>query len=914
MLEQDLELLQEFIQETRDHLAEIEPDLLEMEQQGEEVSSEIVNRVFRAIHSTKGGAGFLGLDSLKDFSHAMENVLMLIRDGEMAATPEAMDVLLRAVDVLRAMVDDVQNCDQVPHQEEKQQLAEILQRVKGGGAPAPKPAEEKPAEEPAAEEKSAPEPEAKPAEEPAIAAIEEKSDDSGGAEEEEGEEKPVAPVAADAIGPFGISDEDLRTAFADGAHLYYVEVGTEDADMDAHAAFEGLGSVGRALSPVPEGGKGVIIAASVLAHDMLTMATGLPGHRLRPVETDAIKERLQATTAAEEAKAEEAPAADPAAKPAAESKPAPKAADKKPARFEQKKMQESLRVRVDLLTKLMNTAGELVLGRNQLLRALKDSREVIPGLAPILQHIDRVTSELQEGVMQTRMQPIGTLFGRYSRVVRDMSRKLGKKIAVRTEGEDVELDKSIIELLADPLTHIVRNCADHAIEDPDERQSVGKSPTGTISLVAYHESGQVNIAITDDGRGISRARVLKKAIERGLVSEAEGEQLTDRDVVNMVLQPGFSTAEKVSDISGRGVGMDVVRTNVEKLGGHIEMETEEGIGTTVTLRLPLTLAIIPSLTVRVGDARFAVPQVSIEELVWIAGADVEQRVESIQGAPVLRLRGRLLPLVRLGDVLNIVHDADKAPEEKPEEEDEFSLGTEQRGDINILVLRIGANRFGILVDELYETEEIVVKPLPGYLKKVECFAGTTILGDGKVTMILDPGGLSTRADLHFASVEREENRRREQAERARAAQSSRAMSVILFNSAPNEVFAVPQERVLRLERITRGDLKELGGQSYIEYRGAGLPIYALQDFYPVQGVPDDAEELYLIIPKHLGQDTSSNARGGILVWRIVDAMDVEVELNRPMFQAPGAKGAAIVEGNLTTFIDPAELLEAAEAR
>jgi two-component system chemotaxis sensor kinase CheA len=417
--------------------------------------------------------------------------------------------------------------------------------------------------------------------------------------------------------------------------------------------------------------------------------------------------------------------------------------------------------------------------------------------------------------------------------------------------------------------------------------------------------------------------VIRKALDKGLITQTEAAHIAPHEVVKLVLMPGFSTAAEVSDISGRGVGMDVVRTNVEKLGGSVELETEEGMGTTVTLRLPLTLAIIPSLIVGASDARFAVPQVGIDELVWVRSDDVQSKIETIQNVPVLRLRGRLLPLVRLTDVLEIEREfvdpgtGEAQPDRRQSIADQRVADGESRkveanrrqsasGDFNILVLRAGGNRFGLVVDELFESEEIVLKPLPSYVKQISCFAGTTILGDGRVTMILDPGGLATLAKLSFVSVAREETRRQAEAERADSGTSER--SVILFDSAPGEVFAVPQDRVLRLERIERKQVEVLGGQEFVKYRGAGLPVIRLDTHFPVTPVPSDSEEMFLIIPKDVQASQPTAARAGILAHRIVDARDVSVQLHRPLFEGPGMKGSAIVDGNLTMFLDPVELV------
>jgi len=597
----DESLVSDFVTESRENLDAIEPDLLAMEQEGADVSQETINSVFRAIHSMKGGAGFLAFEGLKRLSHTMESVLMLVRDGKMAVSPELMDVLLAGVDRLRAMVDDIHASDGIPIDEDLARLNAILE---GKGVA------------PHAQVKA--------------------------------QTVPAAPPAGEAAVPaeFDLDAEDVRNALEHGMFLYsataYIHHDIQQRNIAPLDFLKNIESLGRCLdtsvdldalpgleNALEQDFAFTFLFATVLEEDLVATALDLPEDQIAALDTKALKERLSMEAAEKRDAKEEG--LDGAAPDAAES---PSGKQVAAASTKKQEVAETLRVRVDLLTRLMNTAGELVLGRNQLLRALEESQDQVAGLPAILQNIDLVTTELQEGIMQTRMQPIGAVFGRFTRVVRDMARDLGKEIDLKVEGAEVELDKSIIELLGDPLTHIIRNCCDHALEPPPERQKAGKPATGRIVLRAFHEGGQVNISISDDGRGIDSRKVLQKAIEKGLVTRSDAERMSERDIVNLVFAPGFSTAEVVSDVSGRGVGMDVVRTNIEKLGGHIDVETGVGEGTTVLLRLPLTLAIIPSLIVGVEGHRFAVPQVNLVELVWVRAAEVATRIEQVHGADV----------------------------------------------------------------------------------------------------------------------------------------------------------------------------------------------------------------------------------------------------------------------------------------
>ena len=948
MTEDELEILEEFVQESREHLAAIEPDLLEMERLGSGTASDIVNRVFRAIHSTKGGAAFLAFESLKEFSHVMENVLMLIRDKKLDIAPNVIDALLRGVDVLRRMVDDVRASDTVDCAAERAMLEALLQAPSAPQVPLVLPHAE--VSDPAAAGAGA-------CELPESTVVRRPPD---GATDAIGET-----IRTATPGEYDELHQAMREAIAHGKRIYRVVV-SERLDLAPTKltleTFDvACGSVGTVLLSRKQGvglaGEGssdrrqAMILATVLDKNLLVTALGIPEQRFElldkgtvlttegltlalqqvaqpsvgtPVQSagggkvvqnavampgvapvsaraDKMQETQPQKTVDETRSTEHSPTlAKPSVAAALTKVSQPSSGMASPGKEGNNEANETLRVRVELLNQLMDSASELVLGRNQLLRALKDQADKSTGLGIILQHIDRVTTDLQEGIMQTRMQQVGSLFGRFARVARDLGRQLGKNVELRSEGNHVELDKSIIEALVDPLTHIVRNAVDHAIETPDERRKRKKPEVGRILLSASHESGQVKIVIEDDGRGIDRNKVLRKAIEKGIITPSAAEKITERDVVALLMMPGFSTADQISDVSGRGVGMDVVRTNVESLGGQIEIESELGFGTSVQLRLPLTLAIIPSLIVGASGARFAVPQASIVELVWVRSDDERERVQKLHGALTLRLRERLLPLIKVTDVLKGRTQVDVAGrlDEEVEKKDRY-----------ILVLRTGTENYGLIVDELFESEEIVVKPLPHFLKGIECFAGTTILGDGSVTMILDPSGVATRAGLRFASTSAAEASGGDGARQEAAAKRS----VILFAGSPTEQYLVPQEQVLRLERVGRADLRRAGSKDYVCYRGVGLPLVRLEAFLPVQGVPDFAEEVFLLIPRMV-QGRAVEPSAGILVWRILDALDLELKLQDSLFEGPGVKGATLVDGILTTMLDPVALVQAANPR
>jgi two-component system chemotaxis sensor kinase CheA len=890
----DESIISDFVAESRDHLNAIEPDLLTMEraeQGGAGLPKDLLNRVFRAIHSIKGGAGFLAFEGLKGLSHVMEGVLMQVRDGHLGVGPELMDAVFAGMDRLRAMLDDIQASDRISCAAETARFKAILE---GQG-------------------------------------LDQGAQVKARSHEVEGRRR-----------EFDLDRESVKSALAHGMNLFHATAmlrrDIKDKGITPLAFLNNALSVGQCLDAyidlvevadlehcLEQDLPVTLLFGSVLESDLAAMALGLPPAQVAMLDMKALRRQLKPAAKA----AAPAPAPAPApVEPAFEAHPEEPVADPSAPRAAKvaDNGPETLRVRVELLTGLMNQAGELVLSRNQLLRAVSGHVREIPGLAAILQNISQVTSELQEGIMQTRMQPIGTVFNRFPRIIRDMARQLGKQIDIQIQGAEVELDKSIVELLTDPLTHIIRNCADHAIEMPDERRRMKKNPVGQLLLHAYHQGGQVIIAITDDGRGIDPRKVAAKAVAKGIVTEVQAREMTDRELVNLVFAPGFSTAETVTDISGRGVGMDVVRSNTEKLGGHVELETQAGVGTTVLLRLPLTLAIIPSMIVGVGCDRFAIPQVNVVEFVWVRAADVSRRIERVHGAEVLRLRSRLLPLVRLADVLGVPRTfpdpehGERVPDRRQELADRRGLPldearaperrTDWRSDYNIVVLRLGSNQFGMVVDELFDIEEIVVKPLPEFVQTCKCFSGATIMGDGRVIMILDAGGLMAGAHLHFTDLQAEEKLRQEEEKRRAAAAAARRHSVIVCTGARDEFFAIPQDRIMRLEKLSTADIQLVGDREFMDYRGHGLPLIRLDQLLQVKPVAGELKEVFVVIPKVLEHGVVTQAVAGIVISDIIDALDVEVELEPVKVQGAGILGAAILQHHFTLFLEPLELLRA----
>src|SRR5579863_9305112 len=442
----------------------------------------------------------------------------------------------------------------------------------------------------------------------------------------------------------------------------------------------------------------------------------------------------------------------------------------------------SIRVDVVLLDKLMNLVGELVLARNQVLQFSNLAED--PAIVAPSQRLNLITTELQEGVMKTRMQPIGNIWSKFPRTVRDVAMTCGKQVRIEMFGQETELDKTIIEAIKDPLTHLVRNSVDHGIERPEARVATGKSAEGCVTLRAYHEGGQVNIEIGDDGAGLDQEKIRRKAVERSLLTAEKAAQMIEREILNLIFLPGFSTADKITNVSGRGVGMDVVKTNIEKIGGTVDVQSTPGVGTTVKTKIPLTLAIIPGLVVRSGNERFVIPQVSLIELVRIDGDPARTGIEMVHGVPVYRLRGRLLPLVYLA-------------REWKSEKKSTGDAAEDDGVNNMVVLQADGRQFGLIVDEIRDTEEIVVKPLDRRLKGLKTFAGATIMGDGMVALILDVMGLALRASI----ISETHDRAAAGAAFEVADERGEKQAFLVFIGPDDARMAVPLDTLARLEKF-----------------------------------------------------------------------------------------------------------------
>ncbi|WP_426531015.1 hybrid sensor histidine kinase/response regulator [Bradyrhizobium sp. McL0615] len=602
----------------------------------------------------------------------------------------------------------------------------------------------------------------------------------------------------------------------------------------------------------------------------------------RETETEAAPKPAPAPVAKQPAPAPEAAPAPSAAKEAvkeAKAKPAKKAAvaGEPDVQEADKIANQSIRVNVDTLEHLMTMVSELVLTRNQLLeisRRNEDTEFKVP-----LQRLSNVTAELQEGVMKTRMQPIGNAWQKLPRIVRDLSGELGKQIELEMHGADTELDRQVLDLIKDPLTHMVRNSADHGLETPAERLASGKGEQGTIRLSAYHEGGHIIICIADNGRGLNTERIKAKAVQNGLVSEAELEKMTEAQIHKFIFAPGFSTAAAVTSVSGRGVGMDVVRTNIDQIGGTIDIKSVAGEGSSVTIKIPLTLAIVSALIVEAAGDRFAIPQLSVVELVR-ARANSEHRIERIKDTAVLRLRNKLLPLMHLKKLLKI---------------DDGSSSDPENGFI--VVTQVGSQTFGIVVDGVFHTEEIVVKPMSTKLRHIDMFSGNTILGDGAVIMIIDPNGIAKALGASGSSS----HELADEASAAHAIGGEQLTSLLVFRAGSSQPKAVPLGLVTRLEEIATDKIELSNGRYMVQYRDQLMPLVQMaevtvqtQGSQPILVFADDGRSM------------------GLVVDEIIDIVEERLHIE-VAGQKDGILGSAVIKGQATEVIDVGHFLPMAFA-
>jgi two-component system, chemotaxis family, sensor kinase CheA len=730
----DAGLIAEFVVESQEGLADIEQQMLAIEAGGEDVEIELVNAVFRTMHTIKGTAGFLGLDCIGTLAHSLEELLNDLRNREITTSSELITTILTAADCMRGLIEEVETSNEVDISEHVARLQQYR-------------------------------PQAQPA--------------TNG--------QPPAP-----------GDDAAQTR------------GRSDCKP-------GILSPNENAAP--------------------------PEHPGPPSSEPADQARAKKTTA---------PGGD-----------------------------TTVRVDVGLLDKLMIRVGELVLARNQIVQYT--NRHDDASFISTAQRLNLITTELQESVMKTRMQPIGNVWAKFPRVVRDLAAQLGKQVRIDMEGTETELDKTIVEAIKDPLTHLVRNAIDHGLESPADRLAAGKSAEGRLLLRAYHEGGQVNIEITDDGAGLNLERIRSRAVERGLMTADQAARLSDREAAQLIFAPGFSTAEQVTSVSGRGVGMDVVKTNIERISGTIDLQCHSGAGTTVQIKIPLTLAIIPALIVTNDGDRYAIPQVSLLELVRLDGEDAKRGIEYVHGAPVYRLRGKLLPLVYLSERLG--HS--KSPDQPLE-------GLGSADVINIVVLRANERQFGLVVDKVNDTEEIVVKPLSRQLKGLAEFAGATIMGDGTIALILDVMGLAAAAGLTGEMREPSLTT----ALQNEGVSGQRLETLLLADLGDTQRFALPTSMISRLEKMPSAAIEYSDGREVVQYRGTIMPLIRLNEVFGSFPPEDRAQEEFQIVV-YADRDRCC----GLVVNRILDIVETELQFSTSHDTEDNLLGTAVIQRRVTDVLN-----------
>ena len=638
-------------------------------------------------------------------------------------------------------------------------------------------------------------------------------------------------------------------AMVDGVRriLTNLEASGNEGDEDFSSVIETLARIGRAASVAPAAPAGALPTPP-------TPPAAVPEVRkterpsARPVLEAAPEASLAATASAHE--------------------PEPEGAVRASASI----ADASIRVDVALLDRVMNLVGELVLARNQIMQYGITAKDA--GFINASQRLNLLTTELQAGVMKTRMQPIGNVWNRFPRIVRDLANVCGKKVTLELDGTDTELDRSIIEAIKDPLTHAVRNAVDHGIESAERRRASGKSLTGRILLRAYHEGGQVNIEISDDGGGLAVEKIKARAVQRGLVTAERVARMSEREVAHLIFLPGFSTADQVTNLSGRGVGMDVEKTNIEKIGGTVDISSRPNEGTTLKIKIPLTLAIIPALVVGSAGERFAIPQVNLLELVRLEGEQARRGIESLHGATLYRLRGNLLPLVFLNEALGL------------------KAKSKDLDVCNIVVLQADDRQFGLVVDDINDTEEIVVKPLGKELKGLSAFAGATIMGDGRVALILDVLGIAQRSNVVSPSRDRAMGDGSHKQEREKEEREA----LLLFRIGPASRMAIPLSMVARLEEIAVDKVERAAGRDVVQYRGAILPLISLSREILGESRREHTQPLQVIVYSEQGRSI------GFVVEQILDVVE-EVISVRSQASRDGLLGSVVVQGRVTDLLD-----------
>jgi two-component system chemotaxis sensor kinase CheA len=825
------ELLQ-FIEESQDHLETIEKDLMELEAG---TQGEVVNRVFRAAHSIKGGASFFALHRIQHLAHRLESILDRLRSGETEVNPVLISTLLTGFDRLGELVNLGSSSEQTEINTAEEEVEALFQHL-----------------------------------------------------------HPNSSEVTQASSQQTLSTVELTrlwTYAKDLGHTPLTPLWWCLAPLDFNP--QSLESVGKVyLNNSTEQGLELLIS-SVLDAEMLSLMLGIASTQIVPITEPSQSIKTPQNT---EQIQESAPT------PTEQTHSAPG-----------EKAEATVRIPVTILEALMNLAGELVLARNQMAEAV--AQKDLDSIEGCTKRLSQVTTEIQEAVMRTRLQSLGTLFQKFPRVIRDLSKQLGKEVRLDVLGKEVEVDKTILEGLSDPLTHMIRNALDHGLETPGERISQGKDPEGVIRLEAKHEAGQVVIEIHDNGKGIDGERVVQSAIKKGLLSISQTANMTTNEKVRCIFLPGLSTAEAVTDLSGRGVGMDVVQSNIERLGGKIEIETKLGEGSIFRIRLPLTLVILPCLLTSVGDQRFALPQSQIEELLLLNPEAVSQRLRRIGDAEVLELRGEWLPLIDLGENLGIPrkwqdpHTGQWHLEKRSQRVDRRQTGDfdsqtnkdrspnpgrRRFGNLAIAIVNAGTHQYGLVLDAMHDTLEIVVKPLESWAQQADAFAGATILGDGTVALILDVSALAQRGGI--------QHQRLNPGMQKETTLNEDSLSYIASSNQRGDKLALPLAQIQRIEKCTLKDLVDLNGHKHLPFRGRLMQVFEPEKLH-LGTLNPHAEKAILVFEE-------DQIEWGILADQPLDVLELQSQDLELHHDLPWITHTFLFQSNIGLVIDPLQLTKA----
>lgn len=867
------ELLQCFLDESIEHLEGIENFLLQLESAPEEQRDSLINTVFRAAHSIKGSSGMFGFSNIHDLAHRLESLLEKIRSGKVEASANMIDVILKGFDQLKNLVENSVDSNNID-------ISDILAKLECEISekpvmPAPRP-----------------------------------SDKHG-----RGCSPPALTGACE-----NIPIKEIEAALKLGFKVYGAKLNLiSDIDdmgkslIDFLKLLHGLGSVLHLQVDIDHFCESELSSAPVMPLEIIYSSEIEPGDINEYLEVPA---GSFTPLPADFASISSGPATDKTLRPPQEivvgERQIPENAE------------PTLRVKVSLLENLMNLAGELVLSRNQLREAI--NRSDMRCIRISGQRMGQVTTELQETIMMTRLQPIDRVFSKFPRMIRDLGRQLGKEIRLTLEGREVELDKTLIEGLGDPLTHMIRNAVDHGIETSRERLEAGKSLPANIRVNAFYEAGRVIIEVSDDGRGLDGEKICQKAIDKGLLSFERAKSMSFKEMQNLIFLPGFSTAETVTELSGRGVGMDVVKANIDRLGGKVEIVSEPGRGSSFKIKLPLTLAIIPSLILKSSDEIFAIPQANVLEMLFIPGEMIKRKIEIIGNREVLILRGKLLPLVSLnrflgaGEAYISPQTGEKRPNRRKRIADRRSgelkrkpaaaaslnqnlvlarnEGRRYRNDsgINVVVVTTGSLVFGLIVDQPMYTEEIVVKQLGRDMKTLSEYSGATIMGDGKIALIIDVLGLAARA--HILGQHAAITSNLLDAEKTQNIEAN-TLPFLAFKLEGRQNYALPLFLVAKLEKVLPDQLVLCGDWQAIQFNDRVLPLITLQ---PITCLSNEREWGVIVV-------RIKDREIGLLAALPIQVIEIKPEFDDKIFRRPGISGATVWQQESMLFIDIVEMIK-----